>query len=190
MEIKNKIELNEVLKQDRLQYFKNGRISLEKKYRCSVNYEIYRFIEALRKYEYFCYKRDHSANPLKAKFWSIKVKKIDRKKNKLGLKCCIEITPNYVDKGIRICHPNVVINGIVGQNCIFHGNNVVGNKRTGKKNLIPTLGSNVDVGTGAIIIGDVTIADDCVIGAGSVVTRSFLTPGTIIAGVPAKSINN
>lgn len=111
-------------------------------------------------------------------------------KNKAGLSVCIEITPNYVNKGIRICHQNVVINGIVGQNCVFHGNNVLGNKKTGEKNLVPTLGSNVDVGTGATIIGDVTIADNCIIGAGAVVTRSFLTPGTIIVGVPAKSINN
>lgn len=190
MEIKSKKELNDVLMQDKLQYFKSGKITVEDKYRTPVKYQIFRYITALRKYEYLCYKRDNSSNKLFSKLWSMRIKKADRKKNKAGIASCIEITPNYVDKGIRICHSNVVINGIVGQNCIFHGNNVVGNKRTGKKNLIPTLGSNVDVGTGAIIIGDVTIADDCVIGAGAVVTRSFLTPGTIIAGVPAKSINN
>ena len=48
----------------------------------------------------------------------------------------------------------------------------------------------MDVGVGAIIIGKVQIADDCVIGAGAVVTKSFLKPGTVIAGVPAKEIAN
>lgn len=190
MEIKTKSELNDALLNDRLQYFNDGKITFEKKYRQSVNYQIYKYIYYLRKYEYFCYKRDSATNKFISKFWSVKVKKADRKKNTYGSSVAIEITPNHVEKGIRICHRNVVLNGFVGENCVFHGNNVVGNKRTGKKNLIPTLGSNVDVGTGAIIIGDVTIADDCVIGAGAVVTRSFLTPGTIIAGVPAKSINN
>ena len=38
------------------------------------------------------------------------------------------------------------------------------------------------------VIGDVKIADNCIIGAGAVVTKSFLQPGTVIAGVPARVI--
>ena len=44
------------------------------------------------------------------------------------------------------------------------------------------------VGYGAIIIGDVEIADNCVIGAGAVVTKSFTKKGSVIAGVPAREI--
>lgn len=187
MVIKSKEELKTVLSQDRKQYFDN-KITAEIRYRLSTNYLIYKYICNLRKYEYLCYKRDASKNSLISRIRAFAVKRADRKKNKLGTLLGIEITPNYVDMGIRICHPNVILNGFVGKNCVFHGNNVVGNKFTGKKDEIPHIGSNVDVGTGAIIIGDVTIADDCVIGAGSVVTKSFLTPGTVIAGVPAKSL--
>jgi serine O-acetyltransferase len=43
----------------------------------------------------------------------------------------------------------------------------------------------VDIGVGAMVIGNITIADDCVIGAGAVVTKSCLEPGTILVGVPA-----
>ena len=82
-----------------------------------------------------------------------------------------------------------MINGNVGDNCTFHGNNIIGNKGKGKENLNPTLGDNVDVGANAVIIGDVQIADNCVIGAGAVVTKSFVEPGSIIVGVPARKIN-
>ena len=34
--------------------------------------------------------------------------------------------------------------------------------------------------------GGVTIAPDCIIAAGSVVTKSCLTPGCLYGGVPAK----
>lgn len=49
------------------------------------------------------------------------------------------------------------------------------------------LGSDVFVGFGATIVGNVTIGDGCVIGAGSVVVRD-LPAYTVCAGVPAKPI--
>lgn len=39
-----------------------------------------------------------------------------------------------------------------------------------------------------MVLPGVTIADDCVIGAGSVVTKSSLKPGGVIAGNPARRI--
>lgn len=50
-----------------------------------------------------------------------------------------------------------------------------------------TIGSNVWIGAGAIILPNVKIGDGVVIGAGSVVTKSF-TANQIIGGVPAKLI--
>jgi len=52
------------------------------------------------------------------------------------------------------------------------------------------IGNNVWIGANAIILPGVEIADDCVIGAGAVVTKSFLKQGSIIAGNPAKAIRN
>lgn len=181
-------ELQEWLLKEKETYFGSQEIRFDYKFRKNLKYEIYRYISLLRKYEYYCSMRDQSKNVFKTKYWVFRVKLCDRKKNKLGILLGIEITPNHVGKGVRICHQNVIINGRVGENCVFHGNNVIGNKRTGAKDEIPTIGKNVDIGIGAMVIGDVTIADNCVIGAGAVVTKSFLTPGTIIAGVPAKEI--
>ncbi len=47
------------------------------------------------------------------------------------------------------------------------------------------IGNNVFIGMGAIILPGVTIADNCIVGAGSVVTKSFLTPKVVISGNPA-----
>jgi len=162
--------------------------SFEHRYRKTLKYEIERYITSLRKYEKACRRRDNSHNIIESKYWVMRVKMCDRKKNILGTKLGIEITPGFVGEGLKICHQSVIINGYVGENCTFHGHNVIGNKRSGATYEVPKLGSGVDVGVGAIVIGDVKIADNCIIGAGAVVTKSFLEPGTIIAGVPAKAI--
>ena len=44
------------------------------------------------------------------------------------------------------------------------------------------------LGSGAKIIGEVHIANGCIIGANAVVTKDFLEENSIIAGVPAKVI--
>ena len=50
-----------------------------------------------------------------------------------------------------------------------------------------TIGDNVWIGAGAIILPNVKIGDGVIIGAGSVVTKSFTT-NQVIGGVPAKLI--
>jgi maltose O-acetyltransferase len=50
-----------------------------------------------------------------------------------------------------------------------------------------TIGSDVWIGGGAIILPGVTIGDGAVIGAGSVVTRD-VTAGATVAGNPAGRI--
>lgn len=50
-----------------------------------------------------------------------------------------------------------------------------------------TIGNDVWIGTGAIILNGVKIGDGAVIGAGSVVTKD-VSPYTIVGGVPARQI--
>jgi maltose O-acetyltransferase len=51
------------------------------------------------------------------------------------------------------------------------------------------IGRNVWVGGGAVILPGITVGDDAVIGAGSVVTRD-VAPGAIVAGNPARKISS
>jgi acetyltransferase-like isoleucine patch superfamily enzyme len=50
------------------------------------------------------------------------------------------------------------------------------------------LGDDVWLGTRVVVVAGVTIGDGCVVGAGSVVTRS-LPPGSIAAGIPARVLH-
>ena len=184
----NKIELKALLAEEAKIYFPGKTKIKEARFRHSKNYILWKAVESLRKYEYACAKRDSAGNPIVLRIRALGVKIADRKRNKNCEKAGIELSPGRIGKNIRICHSNVVVNGFVGEGCVFHGNNVLGNKRTGDSDAVPRLGRSVDVGNGAIIIGKVNIADNCVIGAGAVVTKSFDTPGAVIVGVPAKEI--
>ena len=50
-----------------------------------------------------------------------------------------------------------------------------------------TIGRNVWIGGGALILPGVTVGDDAIIGAGAVVTRD-VAPGTTVAGNPARPL--
>lgn len=52
---------------------------------------------------------------------------------------------------------------------------------------VPKIGNNVYIAAGSRIIGNVTIGDDVVIGANSVVTKN-VPSNCIVAGIPAKII--
>lgn len=110
-----------------------------------------------------------------------------RKNNLYANKYNIEIYGKF-GTGLKIYHSNIIINNeaILGDSVKLHGNNCIGNN--GKTDKCPIIGNNVDIGYGAVIIGDVKIADDVIIGANSVVTKSFLDKGCTIAGCPAKII--
>jgi maltose O-acetyltransferase len=61
-----------------------------------------------------------------------------------------------------------------------------GPRRAGWESGAPiTIGDNVWLGGGAIVLAGVTIGDDTVVGAGAVVTRD-LPAGVVAAGVPAR----
>ena len=147
------------------------------------DYYAWKYVFRLRRVEYYYELRKKNI------FHTIKYLIECRKKNKLGRKLGIEMGECCADRGLMIFHTQgIVINGNVrmGQNVRLHGNNCIGN--SGLDNKAPVIGNNVDIGVGAKIIGDVEIADDIIIGAGTVVVHSFLTKGVTLVGVPARAI--
>ena len=175
---KNKKELSELIEMEQKLYCPKE--SYKKHiFRHSKAYALFRALKAFRVHEY--YALNHRGSSIVRLF-------LERRCNLLCEKVGLELTAGKVAPGIKLYHSQIVLNGYVGENCIFHGNNMIGNKRTGARDEVPHIGNNVDVGYGAVIIGNVTIADHCVIGAGAVVTKSFEAPGSIIAGVPARLV--
>lgn len=112
---------------------------------------------------------------------------IKYKRHNLGAKLNIYI-PNYTCKrGLVIWHYGCVVNGDahIGENCQFHGFNCVGNKGVIDERA-PSLGDNIDIGTGAKIIGPIMLENNIRIGANAVVTKSCCKEGVTLVGVPAK----
>lgn len=149
----------------------------------SESYNTYRFLLHLRKYEYLLTNRSTPITVI-ARRWNL------LRYQKYARRCGFVIGDGVLGEDVIFYHnANIVINphARVGEGCKFHGNCCIGVAHTGDEKA-PVLGKNVDIGYGAVILGDIYIADNITIGANSVVTKSFHTPGITIAGVPAREI--
>jgi hypothetical protein len=149
-------------------------VYLYKKFTKHPDYIMYKSVRIHRKYRI----AKENNSKVKSLFYSFFANRISSKYN-------LELYGKF-GKNFRIWHGNIIINGnaVIGDNCNLHGNNCIGEKN-GKS---PIIGDNVDVGYGTTIIGDVTIANNVVIGANSLVNKSFYEEGVVIAGCPARII--
>ena len=101
----------------------------------------------------------------------------------------IEIHPGAViGKSFFIDHGMGVVIGettIIGDNVtIYQGVTLGGTgKERGKRH--PTIGNNVVVGTGAKVLGNITIGDNSYIGANAVVIKD-VPPNSTVVGVPGR----
>lgn len=105
----------------------------------------------------------------------------------------IEIHPGAsIGHGLFIDHGMGVVIGetaVVGDNVtLFQGVTLGGTgKEKGKRH--PTLGRNVVVGTGAKVLGNLTIGDNVRIGANAVVLRD-VPPNAVVVGVPGRVVRH
>jgi serine O-acetyltransferase len=93
-----------------------------------------------------------------------------------------------VGKGVVIEHQGcIVIHGsaVIGDGCIIRQGVTLGNKNLDRPHDAPRLGSRVNVGAGAKILGAINIGDDAVIGANAVVLKD-VPAGMMAIGVPAR----
>ena len=94
-----------------------------------------------------------------------------------------------VGRRVRIWHHGGMILGAreIGNDVHLRQNTTIGLASREDTNAKPTIGNAVEIGTGAVIVGDITVGDGAVIGANAVVTKS-VAPFTVVGGVPAKVI--
>lgn len=100
----------------------------------------------------------------------------------------VDIAPRAkIEGGIRIAHCfDIVIgpNASIGYGTVIFNGVTLGKKYPGAKGGMPQVGKHVTIGTGAKLLGSITIGDYAKIGANSVVLSS-VEAGAVAVGVPA-----
>jgi putative colanic acid biosynthesis acetyltransferase WcaB len=98
-----------------------------------------------------------------------------------------------IGPGFRVDHGQaLVINDgtVFGEGCTVRNGCTIGNKRLpdGTFSRAPIIGARVDIGANACIIGPITIGSDVAIGAGAVVVKD-VPDGHVAVGNPARLID-
>jgi serine O-acetyltransferase len=98
-----------------------------------------------------------------------------------------------IGPGLLIPHTGFVVvatGSRIGRNCTLTQGVTVGHSLGGRNSGagVPVIGDRVYVGPSSVIIGDLTIGNDALVGAGAIVTRS-VPPGGVVVGNPARLIS-
>ena len=100
------------------------------------------------------------------------------------------ISPNLsIGESLNYSHPycSFLNANKIGRNFKFRHCTTLGNKIDGRNDLIPSIGDSVTLVANVCIIGDVTIGDNVVVGAGCVITKS-VPSNSVVVGNPMRII--
>lgn len=168
-------------------YLKQDRLALNRQQDKRPKFwkdEIWKFEILLRKLEYDTNCRNGFGAALIRKYHSFCY-------HRLSVKLGFTIPINVFEEGLSIPHyGTIVVHGRarIGRNCRLQEGVTIG--ATDGSHEAAIIGNNCYFGSGAKVIGAVRIADDVAVGAGAVVTRDILEPGTTWGGVPARKISD
>lgn len=96
-------------------------------------------------------------------------------------------TDMKLGKGVRCIHPfsSIVNANSIGDFFTVRNNVTIGNNADGTDR--PTIGHHVSINSNAVVIGDIYIGDNVIVGAGSVVTKN-VPSNCVVVGNPAMII--
>lgn len=107
----------------------------------------------------------------------------------LSLKLNFSIPINVFGPGLSIAHYGTIVvspKAKIGKFCRIHACTNIG--ASAGKTSAPNIGDNVYIGPGAIIFGDISIANNVTIGANATVNKSCSAENVVLAGTPAKIV--
>ena len=174
--IHSKEELLYYMEEDRKAYHKQEKYSMKDKVINLIFKDyFFEYMKCLRKLEYYSNLRRGGA---KRYYYAYKLGKL---KQKTG----IDLEPNVAGAGLHLPHGKIVVNSNakIGEHCQILSDVTIGVLGSHCASGAPRIGNRVFIGSGARILGNIEIANDIVIGANAVVTKSFLECGITIAGV-------
>jgi serine O-acetyltransferase len=156
---------------------------------------IYRNDPAVRNIEFLLYPGLHAIimHRFTHFLWRLKIPFIPRLLSQISrFWTGIEIHPGAeIGKGFFIDHGMGVVVGEtteIGDNCVLFHNVTLGGtgKHKGKRH--PTIGNNVMVGTGAILLGPIKVGDNVRIGANTFILMQDVPDNTTVAGTPGRIV--
>ncbi len=151
----------------------------------SENGTMFAYVKNLRYLEYYTNKSQKPWDKL-LRLWHF------MKWRRMNIKHQLYIKPNCVGPGLHIVHHGYRrIDSVkrIGCNLTILPMVLIGKKTPYANTDECTIGNNVYIGAGAVIMNPVNIGDNVIIGAGSVVTKD-IPSNCIVAGNPAKIIRN
>ncbi len=168
-------------------YLERDRIALGKKAGERpklIGDETWKFEILLRRIEYYMNCKKGPIAAVIRKFYKFRF-------HRMSIRLGFIISPNVFEEGLAIPHYGMLgvhANARIGKNCRLLEGVVI--MADGGSHESAVVGDNCFFGIGAKVVGAVRIADDVAIGAGAVVTKDILEPGTTWAGVPARKISD
>lgn len=99
--------------------------------------------------------------------------------------------PYTTTVGRRVCLEHfggmILVPVSIGSDVTLRQNTTIGISSSRALAARPVIGDHVDIGAGAVIVGDITIERGAIIGANAVVTKS-VPPYAVVVGVPGRVI--
>ena len=94
-----------------------------------------------------------------------------------------------VGRRVRLDHFGgmILVPRSIGSDVVLRQNTTLGIASTRALDARPVIEDHVDIGAGAVIVGDLTVGRGAIVGANAVVARS-VAPYAVVAGVPARFI--
>ena len=142
---------------------------------------IQRYLILLRKLEYLYNKDKNIFDFISYYYFGWRYKR-------LSLTILIGIPLNAFGPGLLISHVGLIFvhsNAKIGKNCCIQPGVVIGQKDG--PDTVPILGDNVFIGTGAKLVGKITVGNNVIIGPNSVVLTD-IPDDCVVLGIPARII--